>query len=49
VSSYTREALAPTMLATPLWIPESVMVIGATLLLVSLGRTVIRDVQELRA
>jgi len=47
ISSYTREALAPTVLATPLWMPESVMVVGATLLLVSLGRAVIRDLQEL--
>jgi hypothetical protein len=47
ISSYTREALAPTPLATPLWIPETVMLMGATLLLVSLGRAVVRDVREL--
>lgn len=47
ISSYTRESLAPTPLATPLWIPESVMVVGAALLLVSLGRTIVRDVREL--
>ena len=47
ISSYTREALSPTPLATPLWIPETVMLVGATLLLVSLGRAVVRDVREL--
>jgi TRAP-type C4-dicarboxylate transport system permease small subunit len=48
MSSYRREAQAPTMLATPLWIPETVMIVGATLLLVTLGRAIVRDVQELR-
>jgi TRAP-type C4-dicarboxylate transport system permease small subunit len=47
MSSYNREALAPTPLATPLWIPETVMVVGATLLMVSLGRTIVRDVREI--
>lgn len=47
ISSYTREALAPTPLATPLWLPETAMVAGATLLLISLARAVVRDVQEL--
>jgi TRAP-type C4-dicarboxylate transport system permease small subunit len=49
LSSYKREALAPTMLATPLWIPESVMIAGATLLLVALGRSIVEDVRRLRA
>jgi TRAP-type C4-dicarboxylate transport system permease small subunit len=49
MSSYRREAQAPTVLATPLWIPETAMIVGATLLLIVLGRAVIRDVQELRA
>lgn len=49
ISSYTREALAPTMLATPLWIPESVMVVGAALLLVALGRSIVDDLRRLRA
>jgi TRAP-type C4-dicarboxylate transport system permease small subunit len=49
LSSYKRESLAPTMLATPLWIPESVMIAGATLLLVALGRSIIEDVRRLRA
>jgi TRAP-type C4-dicarboxylate transport system permease small subunit len=49
MSSYRREAVAPTVLATPLWIPEAVMVVGATLLLIVLGRAIMRDVEELRA
>lgn len=49
MSSYTREALAPTALATPLWIPETVMIVGATLLLVTLGRSIVNDVARLRA
>jgi TRAP-type C4-dicarboxylate transport system permease small subunit len=49
VSSYNREAAAPTMLATPLWIPETAMVVGATLLLIVLGRAVVRDIRELAA
>ena len=47
ISSYTRDAAAPTMLATPLWIPETAMVVGATLLLIVLGRAIVRDVREL--
>lgn len=49
MSSYRREAMAPTVLATPLWIPESAMIVGATLLLIVLGRAVVRDVRELGA
>jgi TRAP-type C4-dicarboxylate transport system permease small subunit len=49
MSSYRREALAPTVLATPLWIPETTMIIGATLLLIALGRAIVRDVRELAA
>ncbi|HSH99577.1 MAG TPA: TRAP transporter small permease [Reyranella sp.] len=49
MSSYRREALAPTTLATPLWIPETAMIVGATLLLVVLGRAVVRDARELAA
>ncbi len=49
MSSYRREAQAPTMLATPLWIPETAMIVGATLLLVVLGRAIVRDVKELAA
>ena len=47
LSSYRREAQASTMLATPLWIPETVMVVGATMLLIVLGKAVIADVRKL--
>jgi len=47
MSSYRREAQAPTVLATPLWIPETAMIVGATLLLIVLGRTIVRDVRDL--
>jgi len=49
LSSYNREALAPTVLATPLWIPETVMVVGATLLMITLGRSIVRDIRALGA
>jgi TRAP-type C4-dicarboxylate transport system permease small subunit len=49
LSSYRREAVASTALATPLWIPESVMVVGATMLLVVLGRAVVEDVRKMRS
>ena len=49
ISSYDREAAAPTMLATPLWIPETAMIVGATLLLIVLGRAIVRDIRELGA
>jgi TRAP-type C4-dicarboxylate transport system permease small subunit len=49
MSSYRRDAAAPTVLATPLWIPETAMVVGATLLLVVLGRAIVRDMRELGA
>jgi TRAP-type C4-dicarboxylate transport system permease small subunit len=47
MSSYRREAAASTVLATPLWIPETAMIVGATLLLVVLGQAVVRDVRKL--
>lgn len=49
MSSYRREAMASTTLATPLWIPESVMIVGATLLLVALGRAILGDLRKLFA
>lgn len=49
MSSYRREAMASTTLATPLWIPESVMIVGATLLLVALGRAILGDLRRLFA
>jgi TRAP-type transport system small permease protein len=47
MSSYRREAVASTPLATPLWIPETVMVVGAAMLLLVLGKAVIDDVRKL--
>ena len=49
MSSYRREAMASTTLATPLWIPESVMIVGATLLLLALGRSILGDLRKLFA
>lgn len=46
MSSYRREAMASTVLATPLWIPESVMILGATMLLIMLGKTIIDDLRK---
>ncbi|MBN9089943.1 MAG: TRAP transporter small permease [Reyranella sp.] len=47
MSSWRREAQASTVLATPLWIPETVMVVGAVMLLVMLARAVVDDVRRL--
>ena len=47
LSSWTREAMASTPLATPLWIPETAMVVGATMLLVMLGKAVLDDIRRL--
>ena len=47
MSSYRREAMASTALATPLWIPETTMVAGAVLLMVALARTIVDDVRNL--
>ena len=49
MSSYRREAMASTTLATPLWIPETVMIVGATLLLLALGRSILGDLRKLFA
>ena len=49
MSSYRREAAASTVLATPLWIPETAMIVGATLLLIVLGQAVVRDIRKLAA
>lgn len=49
MSSYRREAMASTTLATPLWIPESIMIVGATLLLIALGRAILGDLRKLFA
>ena len=47
MSSYRREAMASTALGTPLWIPEMAMVLGATMLLIVLGKAVIDDIRKL--
>ncbi len=49
MSSYRREAMASTVLGTPLWIPETAMVVGATMLLIVLGKAVVNDVRKLVA
>ena len=49
MSSYRREAVASTVLATPLWIPETAMIVGATMLLVVLGKAVVDDIRKLAA
>ncbi|MBS0520053.1 MAG: TRAP transporter small permease [Proteobacteria bacterium] len=47
MSSHKREAVASTPLATPLWIPETVMVIGATMLLIVLAKAIVSDLRAL--
>jgi TRAP-type transport system small permease protein len=47
MSSYRREALASTALGTPLWIPETVMVVGAAMLLITLGRAIAADIRKI--
>lgn len=49
MSSYRREAAASSVLATPLWIPETAMIVGATMLLLVLGKAVIDDLRKLAA
>jgi len=49
MSSYRREAAASTVLATPLWIPETAMIVGATMLLIVLGKAVVDDIRKLVA
>ena len=49
MSSYRREAMASTALGTPLWIPETAMVVGAAMLLIVLGKAVVHDVRKIVA
>ena len=49
MSSYRREAAASTARGTPLWIPETAMIVGATMLLLVLGKAVADDVRKLVA
>jgi TRAP-type transport system small permease protein len=49
ISSFRFADRAPTYLATPLWIPQAVMMIGAAALCFSVVRTLAADVARLRA
>ena len=39
--------MASTALGTPLWIPETAMVVGAVMLLIVLGKAVVHDVRKI--
>jgi len=49
LSSFRFGDRAPTYLATPLWIPQSAMMLGAAALCFSMLRTLAADVARLRA
>jgi TRAP-type C4-dicarboxylate transport system permease small subunit len=49
LSSFRFGDRAPTYLATPLWIPQSAMMLGAAALCFSVARTLAADVARLRA
>jgi TRAP-type transport system small permease protein len=49
LTSYRFGDRAPTYLATPLWIPQTVMLLGAAALCFSMLRTLAADVARLRA
>src|SRR5580658_895940 len=49
LSSFRFHDRAPTYLATPLWIPQSAMMLGAAALCFSMARTLAADVTHLRA
>jgi TRAP-type C4-dicarboxylate transport system permease small subunit len=49
LSSFRFDDRAPTYLATPLWIPQSAMMLGAAALCFSVARTLAADVARLRA
>jgi TRAP-type transport system small permease protein len=49
LSSYRFGDRAPTYLATPLWIPQAAMLMGAAALCFSMLRTIAADVARLRA
>jgi TRAP-type C4-dicarboxylate transport system permease small subunit len=48
MSSFRFADRAPTYLATPLWIPQAVMALGAAALCFSMLRTLVADVARLR-
>jgi TRAP-type transport system small permease protein len=47
MSSWRFNDHAPTYLATPLWLPQAVMVVGAAALCVSLLRSLLADIRKL--
>lgn len=47
LSSYEREMVAPTVIATPLWIPQLVMPIGAGLVVLVLAAITVLDMAKL--
>ncbi|HLH87935.1 MAG TPA: TRAP transporter small permease [Xanthobacteraceae bacterium] len=49
LTSYRFADRAPTYLATPLWVPQTTMLLGAAALCFSMLRTVLADVARLRA
>jgi TRAP-type C4-dicarboxylate transport system permease small subunit len=49
MNSYRSEDVAPTPLATPLWMPQTSMGIGMALLCLALVRTILAKVRVLRA
>jgi len=49
LSSFRFGDRAPTYLATPLWIPQSAMMLGAAALCFSMLRTLVADIARLRA
>ena len=49
ITSFRFGDLAPTYLATPLWIPRVAMMIGAAALCFSMVRTLVADVAAMRA
>jgi TRAP-type C4-dicarboxylate transport system permease small subunit len=49
LQSYHSEDVAMTLLATPLWIPQAVMPIGAVAACISLGRSLIGNIRRLKA
>jgi TRAP-type C4-dicarboxylate transport system permease small subunit len=49
ISSFRFGDRAPTYLATPLWIPQIAMMLGAAALCFSMARTLAADVARLRA
>jgi len=49
ISSYRFGDRAPTYLATPLWLPQAVMVLGATAMCFSMVRTLAADIVRLRS